>query len=90
MSLDRSLKSKASLARHRNVLSRAERIARLRGEERWKEEDGVLGLPKVSNIKPKAGRKKAKDEATAAEGTAAAPAAGGAAAAPAPKDEKKK
>lgn len=74
MSLDRSLKSKASLARHRNVLSRAERIARLRGEERWQEEEGVLGLPKVGNIKPKAGKKKVKEEA-AGEGAAATPGA---------------
>lgn len=96
MSLDRSLKSKASLSRHRNVLSRAERIARLSGEERWKAEDGVLGLPKVSNIKPKAGRKKAKEEAATTEGAAAATPAAGAAPAAAPakappaKEEKKK
>src|ERR1041384_3633673 len=35
MSMDRSLKSKAALTRHRNVLSRAERIKLLTDEERW-------------------------------------------------------
>ena len=35
MSMDRSLKAKGSLARHRNVLSRAERIKILEGEDRW-------------------------------------------------------
>ena len=51
MSLDRSLKSKASLSRHRNVLTRAERIKVLSDEEKWKEEKGIFGLPKVPHRK---------------------------------------
>ena len=51
MSVDPSLKIKSALARHRNVLSRAERIDRLKEEERWSEGDPLFGLPKVSNRK---------------------------------------
>lgn len=72
MSLDRSLRSKSTLARHRNVLSRTERIARLVDEERWTEEDGVLGLPKVANRKTHTAKKKAATtdaDADAAEAT---------------------
>ncbi len=70
MSLDRSLKSKSALARHRNVLSRAERLEKLEEEERWKESQSVFGLPKVAHRKTTVGHKdkKSKDE----EGEAAA------------------
>ena len=57
MSIDRSLKIKGALKRHRNVLSRAERIEKLIEEERWTEEDSLLGLPKVAHRKSHAGRK---------------------------------
>ncbi len=53
MSIDRSLKTSGALARHRNVLSRAEKVEKLKEEDRWQEDDGVLGLPKVSNRKTK-------------------------------------
>jgi small basic protein (TIGR04137 family) len=82
MSVDRSLKLKNALVRHRNVLSRAERITALKDEERWNEGDSVLGLPKVAHRKTVAG-KKAKEEKAAAE--AAAPAAGAAVPAAEPK-----
>ena len=76
MSIDRSLKIKGALSRHRNVLSRAERIEKLKEEDRWTEEDSLLGLPKVAHRKSHAGRKEKdedKAEATAetAEGTPA-------------------
>ena len=64
MSLDRSLKSKTSLVRHRNVLTRAERIAKLRDLDRWVEGTGPFGLPKVVNRKATVG-KKAKTKAKA-------------------------
>lgn len=51
MSIDRSLKVKSALKRHRNVLSREERIKTLKAEERWNEGDKVLGLPKVAHRK---------------------------------------
>jgi len=57
MSIDRSLKVKGALSRHRNVLSRAERIEQLKNEERWSEGDPLLGLPKVAHRKSHAGRK---------------------------------
>ncbi|MCH8217989.1 MAG: small basic protein [Planctomycetes bacterium] len=55
MSIDRSLKVRGALSRHRNVLSRAERIERLKEEERWSEGDSVMGLPKVGNRKVRKG-----------------------------------
>jgi small basic protein (TIGR04137 family) len=80
MSVDPSLKIKNALTRHRNVLTRAERIEKLKDEERWSEGGSVLGLPKVAHRKTAAG-KKSKTEAEAAAG--AAPGAPGAAPAPA-------
>ena len=61
MSMDRSLKIAGSLTRHRNVLTRAERLARLRDEDRWDEEQSVFGLVKVANRNLKVGKKQ-KDE----------------------------
>ncbi|OWY73404.1 small basic protein [cyanobacterium TDX16] len=75
MSMDRSLKSKASLARHRNVLTRAERIERLRNEERFPEGRSATGLPKVANRKAPIGGKTKKGPAKEGEAEAAAPAA---------------
>ena len=66
MSIDRSLKVKNALERHRNVLTRAERIEKLQEEERWTEEQSLMGLPKVSNRKIAAAKKvKAAPEAEA-------------------------
>jgi small basic protein (TIGR04137 family) len=84
MSLDRSLKSANSLIRHRNVLNRAERLDKLKEDEKWDESKSVFGLPKVAHRKAAIAAKPAKEEAAAAgaEGAAAAgaaPAAGAAA-----------
>lgn len=68
MSMDSSLKIKGALSRHRNVLSRAERIEQLMLEERWEEGDAVTGLVKVAHRKAHAGRKDEKDEASTEEG----------------------
>jgi len=83
MTIDKSLRVKAGAIKNRNVLTRAERIAKLLETDRWKDGDRVLGLPKVRV--PKLALKKKKKAAKAEEGAegAAAPAAGGAAAAPA-------
>ena len=89
MSLDRSLKSANALVRHRNVLTRAERLERLKEEEKWTEAKSVFNLPKVGNRKMEVGGKADKEVAaegaaatpgTAAPATAAAPGAKGAAA----------
>jgi len=55
MSVDRSLKVKGALSRHRNVLSRAERVELLKDEDRWAEGDAVTGLPKVAHRKSHSG-----------------------------------
>lgn len=47
MSLDKSLKKSGSMTRARNVLTRAERLAVLQEDERWKPEKGVYNLPKT-------------------------------------------
>jgi small basic protein (TIGR04137 family) len=96
MSLDRSLKVKGALARHRNVLSRGERVEALKLEERFVEDTSVMGLPKVSHRKAATGKKDAKVAAAAtpeAAAAGAAPAAAGkapAAKAPAAKAAAKK
>ena len=92
MSLDRSLKSASSLVRHRNVLTRAERMDRLVDQDKFPAGRPILGLPKVANRKMAVGK---APKAEAEEGAvAAAPAAKGAkgakgaAAAPAAKGAK--
>lgn len=72
MTIDRSLHIRGALKRHRNVLSRAERIEKLQDEEKWTEEDdSVFGLPKVAHRKSHAGKKAKEEEAPELEGEAA-------------------
>ena len=71
MSLDRSLKSRSALARHRNVLTRAERIEKLQDEDRWNEGDSVFGLQKVAHRKVATGAHKSKKEKKEEEGEVA-------------------
>jgi small basic protein (TIGR04137 family) len=75
MSIDPSLKIKGALTRHRNVLTRAERIDKLKEEDRWSEDDSLLGLPKVAHRKSHAGRKdaEAQDKETVVEATEETP-----------------
>jgi small basic protein (TIGR04137 family) len=47
MSLDKSLKKASGLGGARNVLTRAERLAVLQEDEKWKPEAGVYNLPKT-------------------------------------------
>ncbi|MEK7448651.1 MAG: small basic protein [Planctomycetota bacterium] len=82
MSIHKSLVPRAKLKRHRNVLTRWERVARLTKEERWKEDDSVFGLPKVRNIIQKVKAKPKKEATATAEGAAAPSATGTTAAAP--------
>ncbi|MGL4555112.1 MAG: small basic protein, partial [Gemmataceae bacterium] len=69
MSIDKSLRRKNMLARSRNVLTRAERIKILQGDERFPDGRSPYGLPKVRVLKVGKKAKKAKEEA--AEGEAA-------------------
>ena len=66
MTMDPSLKVKAGAIRTRNVLTRAERIARLKELDRFDEEASVVGMPKVRvvkvSLKKKKKVKKAEDE----------------------------
>lgn len=71
MSIHRSLATQGRLIRHRNVLTRAERLQRLIEEDRWKNGASPFGLVKVRSIKHKV--KKAKKQAEAAATTAGAP-----------------
>ena len=68
MSIHKSLKRKDSLVRRRNVLSRGERIERLKTDERWREGGtSVFGLPKVKpQIVSAPSRPKAKEKPEAA------------------------
>ena len=82
MSLDKSLKSRGELTRHRNVLTRSERISSLKDSGRWDDSKDVFGLPKVAHRKVVT--KKIKTAAAAVPGaegaegavTGTAPAAG--------------
>jgi small basic protein (TIGR04137 family) len=89
MSLDRSLKGKSGLERHRNVLRRGERVVMLEENEKWAEgKNSVFGMIKVAHRKQVAAKKAPKVDA-AVEGAVAgvpgaAPAAGAPVAAAAP------
>ena len=81
MTMDKSLRMRRGLTRNRSVLNRAERIARLKEADRWREGDSPLGLAKVRvyKLSMKKKKKKKEEEEGAAAGTAATPAAAAAA-----------
>ena len=58
MTMDRSLKVKAGAIRARNVLTRAERISRLKEIDRFDEDASVVGMPKVRVVKVSLKKKK--------------------------------
>ena len=62
MTMDKSLKVRAGLVRSRSVLTRAERIERLKASDRWQEGDSPLGLDKVRVFKLAMKKKKKKKE----------------------------
>src|SRR3954463_14202962 len=83
MTMDKSLRTRAGMARARSVLTRAERIARLKTADKWEEGRSPLGLPKVRVYKlsmKKKKKRKEDEEGTEGAAGAAAPAAGGASA----------
>lgn len=67
MSVDRSLRSSSSLERHRNVLTRAERVAVLMEQDRLSDQGSALGLPKVAHRRARTGKKVKKAEKAAEE-----------------------
>lgn len=60
MTMDISLKVRAGLVRNRSVLTRDERIERLKAADRWVEGDSPLGLDKVRVYKLSMKKKKKK------------------------------
>lgn len=71
MSIHRSFRSASRLEKHRNVLSRQERIEKLESLKKWDEEaDSVFGIPKVKNIKMKSKKKPQAEDETAADAAA--------------------
>ena len=64
MSIDASLRTAGGIANHRNVLTRAERVAKLAENGKFDTESGdPLGLPKVGNVRVVAGKGKKKGPA---------------------------
>ena len=91
MSIDPSLKVKSGQLSARNVLTRAERIERLKKARKWADGDSVMGLPKVRTVFKQKGKKKAeKPKAEAVPGATPAEGAVPAAAAPAADAKKEK
>lgn len=66
MTIDKSLKIRRGMIRTRNVLTRAERIEKLRDTDRWQEGDSPTGLAKVrvQTVVIKKKKKKKEEEAT--------------------------
>jgi small basic protein (TIGR04137 family) len=88
VSIDKSLRRKNQLQRARNVLTRGERILKLKSEERWEDGRSPFGLPKVKVVKLVVKKAKKKEE-KAAEGEAAEGAAVAAAPAAETKEKEK-
>lgn len=62
MSIHNSFKSGGGMGKHRNVLTREERLTKLAEDGRWEESKSVLGIPKVRSIKVVMKKKKKKAE----------------------------
>ncbi|TWU41085.1 small basic protein [Novipirellula artificiosorum] len=67
MTMDRSLKVQAGAIKSRNVMTRAERIARLKELNRFDPEASIVGMPKVRvpKVSLKKKKKVKKDEDSA-------------------------
>ena len=89
MSIDPSLKVKSGQLSQRSVLTRAERLEKLKKARKWNDGDAVFGLPKVRTVFKQKGKKKA-EKPKAADAAAGAPAEGAAPAAAAPAADAKK
>jgi len=77
MTMDKSLRVRKGSSSARGVLSRGERILKLKEQERWEDGRSPLGLPKVRVMKTAMKKKKVKkEEGDAATAGGKAPAAG--------------
>ena len=68
MTMDKSLRARRGLVRSRSVLTRGQRIERLKASDRWEEGDSPMGLPKVRVYKLAVKKKKKKKEEEEGEG----------------------
>ena len=71
MTMDKSLRTRQGLTRSRSVLTRGERIERLKAADRWEEGNSPFGLAKVRVYKlaiKKKKKKKQEEEGGGAEG----------------------
>ena len=89
MSMHKSLSSSTRLKRERNVLTRWERVARLKEEEQWQEGRSVFSLPKVKVAHHRRHKKAKKEAPTGEAALAEGEAADEAAAEPSQTDESK-
>lgn len=72
MTIDKSLKVRRGATANRSVLTRAERLSRLKEADRWEEGQSPFGLPKVRVRKlTMKKKKKKKEEEEGKEGEAA-------------------
>ena len=62
MTIDKTLKIRRGAGQSRSVLTRVERLEKLREADRWQEGDSPLGLPKVRVRKLQLKKKKKKEE----------------------------
>lgn len=70
MTMDKSLRVRRGLIRSRSVLTRAERIERLKAADRWQEGNSPFGLEKVRVYRIALKKKKKKKEESEGEGAA--------------------
>ena len=70
MTIDKSLKIRRGMSSNRSVLTRAERIEKLKEADRWQEGDSPFGIPKVrvrKLVMKKKKKKKEEDDSETAE-----------------------
>ena len=58
MTMDSSLKVKAGAIKARNVMTRAERVSRLKALDQFNEDASIVGMPKVRVVKVSIKKKK--------------------------------
>jgi small basic protein (TIGR04137 family) len=94
MTIDKSLKVRRGATSSRSVLTRIERLEKLKEMDRWTEGDSPLGLAKVRvrklQLKKKKKEKKEEDATTKGKGAKGAKGAAAKGAAPAKEAPKKK
>lgn len=67
MTIDKTLKVRRGMTSNRSVLTRAERLEKLKEADRWQDGDSPFGLPKVRVRKLQMKKKKKKKEEDTAE-----------------------